>query len=237
MRIPNFLCAGIEVYKHEGLFHLTRSVFYSSLFFIFYKVIKQQNTFLFRDNKYHYFYSFVNKTWMNERCVEIPIVMEVVKRYHGKRILEVGNVLSNYFRFEHDIVDKYEIKSDVINEDAVSFNSTQKYDLIISISTLEHIGLDEELKDDMKIPRTIDNLKGLVNPNGGMIIVTLPLGYNPALDKLLKNEKIKFTMSHYLIRISKGNEWKEASWEDVQCVKYGSPFPAANGLVIGIIRT
>jgi hypothetical protein len=38
----------------------------------------------------------------------------------------------------------------------------------------------------MKIPRAIENLKDLITSRGGTIIITLPLGYNPVLDKLLK---------------------------------------------------
>ena len=87
----------------------------------------------------------------------------------------------------------------------------------------------------MKIVRAIENMKSLVRPNGGMIVVTFPLGYNFALDKLLKDKVIQFTEQYYLVRISKGNEWKEASWKDVQNAKYGKPFPFANALVIGII--
>jgi len=41
---------------------------------------------------------------------------------------------------------------------------------------------------------------------------------------------------YLLLRISKGNEWKEASWEDLQGAKYNTPFPFANGLLIGTIE-
>jgi hypothetical protein len=67
------------------------------------------------------------------------------------------------------------------------------------------------------------------------MIITLPLGYNSALDQLLKDGIIRFSKQYNLVRISKGNEWKEASWEDVQGAKYNTPLPFANGLLIGII--
>ena len=226
----------IKISKEEGVSFTIRTGFKHLLYFIYYTQLKRHDsTFSFQGHEYPYFYSFFNSTWISERCVEIPIVMEIVKKNYGKKILEIGNVLSHYFSFEHFIVDKYEIANGVINQDIVDFKSTEKYDLIVSISTLEHVGWDEIPPDDMKIPRAIVNLKSLVRPNGGMIIVTLPLGYNFALDKLLKNKVIQFTKQYYLIRISKGNEWKEASWKDVQDAKYGQPFPKANALVIGII--
>jgi hypothetical protein len=88
----------------------------------------------------------------------------------------------------------------------------------------------------MKIPRVIENLKTLTTSRGGTIIITLPLGYNSALDKLLKEGAISFSKQYYVLRISKGNEWKEVLWEDVNDAKYNTPFPFANGLLIGIIE-
>jgi hypothetical protein len=68
-----------------------------------------------------------------------------VKRYKERNILEIGNVLSHYFPVNHDIVDKYEKADGVINQDVVHFYSPKKYDLIVSVSTLEHVGWDEDL--------------------------------------------------------------------------------------------
>ena len=207
--------------------------FYSLLYFIYCRKIKRHNTILVLGKNYHYFDTV--KTWHGERAVEIPIVMEMVRKYQGKNILEIGNVLSHHVRFEHDILDKYEIAKGIINEDVVDFRPNKRYDLIVSISTLEHVGWDEKPRDNMKIPRAIENMKALITSRGGMIIITLPLGYNSALDKLLKDGIIRFSKQYHLVRISKGNEWKESSWEDVQVAKYNTPLPFANGLIIGII--
>lgn len=161
--------------------------------------------------------------------------MEMVRKYEGGNLLEIGNVLSHHVRFEHDVIDRYEIAKGVKNEDVVDFKSEKKYDLIVSISTLEHVGWDEKPRDDLKIPRAIENLKTLITPRGGTIIITFPLGYNSVLDKLVKDGVIRFSKLYHLLRISKGNEWKEAAWEDVQDVRYNTPLPFANGLLIGII--
>jgi hypothetical protein len=206
--------------------------FLSLLYFVYCRKVRRQNTILFQGKAYRYFDT--DKTWYNERAVEIPIIMELVRKYLGKNILEIGNVLSHHIRFEHDIIDKYEIAKGVTNADVVDFKSEKKYDLIVSISTLEHVGWDEKPRDDMKIPRAIENLKTLAS-RGGTIIVTLPLGYNTALDQLLKDGIIRFSKQYHLVRISKGNEWKEASWDDVQDARYNAPLPFANALLIGII--
>ena len=216
-----------------------RYAFHSSgflylLYFIYCRKIKRHNTILILGNTYRYFDTV--KTWDGERAVEIPIVMDMMRKYRGKNILEIGNVLSHHVKLEHDILDKYETGKGVINKDIVEFKSEKKYDLIISISTLEHVGWDEKPRDDKKIPRPIDNMKTLISSGGGTIMITVPLGYNPTLDNLLKGGSIQFSKQYHLIRLSKGNEWREASWEDVLAAKYNSPMPFANGLLIGIIE-
>jgi hypothetical protein len=206
--------------------------FRNLLYFIYCRKIRRHNTFVL-EKTYWYYDTF--KTWHGERAVEIPIVTEMVRKYQGKNILEIGNVLSHHLEFEHDILDKYENAKGVINEDVVDFKSQKKYDLIVSISTLEHVGWDEKPRDDLKIPRAIENLKTLITSRGGMIIITLPIGYNSVLDQLLKDGMIRFSKQYNLVRISKGNEWKAASWKEVQNAKYNTPLPFANGLLIGII--
>jgi hypothetical protein len=64
--------------------------------------------------------------------------MEMVRKYQGTNILEIGNVLSNHVRFEHDVLDKYEFVKGIINEDVVDFRPEKRYDLIVSISTLDY---------------------------------------------------------------------------------------------------
>lgn len=224
-RLP--IAPGVRYAFHSSGFHYL-------MYFIYCRKIKRHKTFLVLGNTYRYFDTV--KTWHGERAVEIPIVMDMMRKYQGKNILEIGNVLSHHVKLEHDVLDKYEIAEGVTNADIVDFTSEKKYDLIISISTLEHVGWDEKPRDDTKIPRSIDNMKTVISSRGGTIMITVPLGYNPTLDKLLKDGTIQFSKQYHVIRISKGNEWREASWEDVLAAKYNTPMPFANGLFIGIIE-
>jgi hypothetical protein len=219
---------GIKFTIGSGLKRLSHLVYYI-------KFKSHKKTFVFRGHEYRYFHHYYNTTWYNERAVEIPIIVEMVERHLGREILEVGNVLSHYVKTDHDIIDKFERGAHIANKDVVDFKSTKSYDLIISISTLEHIGWDESPRDDTKIIRALDNLKSLLSKTGIMII-TLPVGYNIVLDKLLKMRVIQFDDQYYLKRISKSNEWIEACSEDLDSVQYGSPFPGANGLLIAIIK-
>ena len=118
--------------------------------------------------------------------------------------LEIGNVLSNYFNFPHDIVDKYEIAPGVINEDVVTFSPAKSYDYIVSVSTLEHVGWDEQPREPGKLARSVNHLKTLLK-NGGQMLVTMPLGYNPHLDEWVSSQHTGFDEVRYLLRVSANN--------------------------------
>lgn len=96
----------------------------------------------------------------------------MLQQYAGKRVLEVGNVLSNYSSITHDVLDKYESSDGVINEDIICFNHGKQYDLIICISTLEHIGWDEIPREPKKIHTAIKQMKKLLSPMGTIMITT-----------------------------------------------------------------
>ncbi len=221
-----------QAIKDKGIFYVIKRASSIWIYLIYHKLFSKQKNFTFRGKSYSYFYNIINNTWMNERSIEVPIVMEIVNQNKGKRILEIGNVISNYYKVPHDIVDKYEKAPNVINQDVVDFKTNEKYDLIVSISTLEHVGWDEEPRDDKKIPKALENLKNCLKPKGTMI-VTLPLGYNQALNLHLKHGTIEFHEQYYLLRTG-NNSWREASWDEVKETTFGNPYPGANGLVVGI---
>jgi SAM-dependent methyltransferase len=205
------------------------------------RIFNSRCKFVFQKKEYRYFFHKYNVTWRNERTVEVPIVWRIIDSFKGN-ILEVGNVLSHYFEFEHDIVDKHEKAIGVINEDVTEINTSKKYDLIVSISTLEHVGWDEEpnekrtVDDPEKIFQAINKLKSLLNP-GGKIVVTLPLGYNPHLDELLRSGKLKFDDQFCLKRVSKNNKWIETDCKQALAnAKFNQGIPSAYELTIGIIN-
>ncbi len=206
----------------------------SFLWLIYFAIFRPSNTFVFRGESYPYLYSYNNFTFLNERAVEVPIVKKIWNQNTGRRILEVGNVLSQYYPVEHDVLDKYERVDGIINQDVVDFNPEKKYDLIICISTLEHVGWDERPKDPEKILRAIDNLKELLDKQGE-IIVTIPLGYNPAIDDLIRKGNIQFSELRCLKRISGNNRWIETEWQEVERSTYNNNYPRAEGIVIGKI--
>ena len=201
-------------------------------YYYYYWFYRQPASFTFNGTVFPYFYHKYNATWRTERIVEVPIILDWMKRFEGKNILEVGNVLSHYIPIQHTVIDKYEKAPNVINSDIVGFQPGCKYDLIVSISTLEHVGFDETPQEGTKILHAWENLYGLLNVNG-TLVVTLPIGYNSKLDQFLHLNQMPFTHKKYLKRLTKSNKWGEVAWQDIQDARYGHPFPGANGLVIG----
>lgn len=241
----------IKAYKREGLFYLLRespTVIFRYLLASYYKKFRSSEGFKFHGKSYRYLFHPYVTTWRNERAAVIPIIWDIVKtsRQQGKRILEVGNVLSYYFEVDHDILDKYETLDGVINEDIVDYNPSKRYDVIISILTLSTVGWYEDIEarrtgtdshwvchqDPNKVLRAIDNLFRLLDP-GGQIVAVLELGYNPEMDRLLKSGELRFDKHYYLKRIS-GYRWKEVNGLDFNEIKYDKSIPSASEVLIGI---
>jgi hypothetical protein len=221
------------IFRYLFYFPIITPLRYLAGLFLIY--LRSSKTFVFCGKDYQYFYSFRGKTFLHERAVEIPIALEKIRSYEGHRILEVGNVLAQHGSPPHDIVDKYEKAPGVMNEDVVDFTPREPYDLIISISTLEHVGWDEVPMDSDKIPRAFDNLVRCLSA-GGELFVTFPLGFSVFMDDAFKNKTIRFTETFYLRRVSRLNEWRQVAWEEVHEACYGAPYPYANGLVVGIYK-
>ena len=192
-------------------------------------------SFTFRGKSYRYFWHRYNATWRNERAVEIPIARGFVDSVPAEKVLEIGNVLSHYGPVAHQVVDKYEKAEGVSNEDVCDFRSDRKYELILSVSTLEHVGFDEEPKDETKVLRAFENLRSLLAP-GGRLVVTIPLGYNPSLDQMISERQIRFAEWVYLKRKPHRNEWREVHADEVQPPHYDRSAFIAHELLVGIIE-
>ncbi len=194
----------------------------------------RRETFTLNGRRYSYHAGLYNMTWQNERTVEIPIITEAVAARKGARTLEVGNVLAHYGVAGHTVVDKYERAPGVVNADILDFTDPEGFDLIVSISTLEHVGFEEEVPEPAKPARVLSHLKSLL-ASGGEAIITFPLGYNPSLDNLVRSEPQLFGQMSFLARTSNANAWTEVDAEAVSSARYGSPYPSANALVIATI--
>lgn len=172
-----------------------------------------------------------NTTWLNERALEITIGLLKLSQYNPKDVLELGNVLALYGRIKHVVVDKYEKASGAINEDIMNYRNPRKFKLIISISTLEHVGRDEVPRESGKALLAIERLKKMLAP-GGTLLFTFPLGHNKILDQAIIHNKVNLSKCTLFVRSSLNNDWITRPLNQARNIRYNYPFPHANGVIV-----
>jgi hypothetical protein len=182
--------------------------------------------------EYPYYVHPYNHTWANERAVEISVVRPLLGPVHPSAVLEVGNVLSHYLDCGHTVVDKWERcrYRPVINSDLLEYDPNRRFDLVVSISTLEHVGWDESPRKEASVIAAIRKLRSLLTPDG-KALVTIPVGYNHYLDRTLPTLVGDTLSVQCLKRISYENEWGEVDLDEALRCRYGEPFPNANAVV------
>lgn len=195
---------------------------------LFRKLFFKPSSFKFNSRDYAYFSHPYNGTWMNERAIEIPLILEQVAAHSPEAVLEVGNVLSHYFKSSHLVVDKYERRADVISQDILEVDLPRKFDCIVSISTLEHVGWDEMPRVPRKHLQAIVKMKSLLLP-GGKMFATIPLGYNPSFDEDLFSGGLGCDQVDYFKRLT-STAWRESVQAEVLDSSYGKKYRAADGL-------
>lgn len=199
-------------------------------------LFKEKRGFTFGDKAYRQFYHRYNMTWVTERGIEIPIIRNYINqaKNQGERMLEVGNVMPHYYKADWDVLDKFEKGRGVINRDIADFRPHKKYGLIVSISTFEHIGYDDESTTNSgdKIKKAFNNLKENCLKAGGTAVITVPLGYNPEMDGLIFANWFGFRCLRFMKRISK-KDWKEVPINEARGARYSKPFPYANFVAFG----
>lgn len=173
----------------------------------------------------------------SERIVEIPCALDFIQRYSrpDQRMLEVGNSLGSLCECERDIVDKYESSAKVINEDILTFDAGSGYDLIVSVSTLEHVGFDEA-RHESAFEKAMRKLADQDLRVGGHMLITVPLGYNPEVDSVVLRDYRSSPHLTLLRRVSANNLWKECSPIEILrsggLPQYGSEFAGASVVAI-----
>ncbi len=208
-----------------------------------YALLTNQSSFTFCEKKYTYAFSRYGATWSTERAVEVPIFLDVLNKAlaEKKTILEIGNVMEHYMPAKHTglwaVVDKYEVAPDIINQDIAEFSRDTKYNFILSVSTMEHVGFDEEDKDNNKIIKAIDNIvQNLLTPDG-IFIFSVPFGFNPTMDEIVFGRKIKLSDVCFMKRY-KMLDWKQVDEYEVKNSQYGNIYyGSADAVAIAVINS
>lgn len=209
--LSRLLRRGRQIWEGKGLRGIAAASIDKSLVYASYPVrvrLLRNMGFRFRGAELPYFAHHYNATWRSERIVEIPLADQFMRTRQEQRGLEVGNVLSHYRPTSHRVLDKYERSADVLNVDVLDYRPDERWDFIISISTLEHVGWDEEPKDEGKTLRAVRHLRSLLAPDGRMF-VTVPRGYHPGLDAAIRDRALDPIWEGFLTRPMDRNAWHE----------------------------
>jgi hypothetical protein len=185
--------------------------------------------FTFDGRELPYFYDRYNNTWLNERAVEVPLARAALA--HGGDMLEVGNVLGHYGHLGHEVVDKYERAPGVQNIDVLDLDRARRWDVVISISTIEHVGVDDTPKDPTRGVAAMQLLADAVRP-GGTLLVTIPVGYNPVLDAALVGGEIPGVRTRGLLHVNSGARWREVPAAEAAQCPYDYGARSACGLLV-----
>jgi hypothetical protein len=192
-----------------------------------------QRMFELDGKSYPYHVAHGNRTWDNERAVEISVGWAAVQAYdRPETIIEVGNVLGHYFDIGHMVLDKFERHRCVTwNEDVLDFQPPFVPELIVSISTLEHVGHGQGSRQPEKFRRAVEATIGWLAP-GGRLLFTVPLGYNPGVLEFLEDPSPEVTSVRFMRRTTLDNLWEQTSLPEVRDYRYDKPFRCANALAI-----
>ncbi|RSK52909.1 hypothetical protein [Bacillus canaveralius] len=219
------------------------------------------DSFFFKDKKFSYNKIPINN--ISERAIEVPIGLDFLEQNKTGRILEVGHVLSSYETaaniVQRDILDKFEVAANVLNLDLMDFHPENKYDAIISISTVEHIGQStdptgaygesSQLKDHEAPLKAIVKIYNLLKVNGKAII-SVPFGCLSDLGWLIQfgDKYLQLLFTKYLLPendvtisffkksdmdLSLNNPrqiWEQCTKEELSYTRFNQPFPFANGI-------
>ena len=174
-----------------------------------------------------------NSSFRNERTVEISVARWFLDQAPSGRVLEIGNVLGHYGLRGHDVVDRYETVRGVVNADILEFVPAELYDTVLTVSTLEHVGQDEDPRAPERAIAAFERFDGLARPDG-RVLITIPVGYNATLDDAIRTRRVRMPLETVLMRIDRANHWVETTLEDGFSRRYGTPYPNANAVYVGM---
>ena len=193
--------------------------------------MRSELTFTLGQKRLSYRDAWHNWTWLNERSVEIPVAEDALAGLPGRRVIELGAVMTHYGSHSHRVVDKYEVGPGVEQLDIFDLPPEPVYDLVLCISTLEHVGWDEPSRDAELALRAAEHLKRLVAP-GGELLITVPVGYHPRLDAAIRSGEVEFDDVRALRCDYPSMIWAEVDSSTVDDARYDELIYRAEAVLI-----
>lgn len=149
-------------------------------------------------------------------------------------VLEVGNVLGHFGSPGHTVVDKYDSGPGVLNQDILDYYPGRTFAAIVAVSTLEHVGFDRPETPDPDAPaKALAALRRLLSPDG-VLLVTVPIGYNAGLDASIAAGDFSCERQFCLQRVSVDNDWVQTDLQQALTSRYGAPYADGNAVFVGL---
>jgi SAM-dependent methyltransferase len=123
----------------------------------------------------------------------------------------------------------------VLNRDVLELDGLGPFDLIVAVSTLEHVGWDERPRQPAKAVSAAHALLGKLAP-GGRLFLTVPAGYNPSFDAALRAGELPLSQTGALRRTGPGASWSEVEPDEVWSAPYDFLLYRANGLLLAFVE-
>lgn len=181
---------------------------------------------------YPYLSATYGTTRMTERAVEVPIALSLLNE--AVNVLEIGAVLPHYLPCwpnpAHTVIDLYEVYPGVVNADVLTYEPDGYFDLIICISTLDHLNNAKEVRT------AVNNMKSWLRKDG-LLFITIPANQPPSvgggawLDSLVLDGVFDMNLTR-MDKVSPHNH----GWQQVDThgggKAYGDPTSFANTLYL-----
>jgi hypothetical protein len=190
-------------------------------------------TFTFRGTSLPYFFHRHNCGWPPLRCTERVVELAVADRWlsqqEGTQVVEVGAVTPYYWPGRvRQVIDPTDPHPAVTKRDSV-FDVSLAEQTVLSISTIEHIGLGDYGLSGAQ-PELAGKALAKIFAETRAFLVSAPVGYNAALDRILfEGDFPGDVQASYLRRVA-DVAWREETDREAVRLAYGPR--GSNGLVI-----
>jgi hypothetical protein len=185
-------------------------------------------TFEYNGRVYPYITAEYQSTRKNERAVELPIALHYYNE--AGAVMEVGAVLPHYIpgwpKRAHPCIDLHEQFPAVINADVLTYEPMHMIDLVICVSTLDHLNNADE------VITAVERMKSWLVP-GGLLFATIPanqpskVGGGPWLDDVVLSGALDMTMYRMDKVDPAGHNWQQVDMS-TPAKQYGHPTTWAN---------
>ena len=170
-------------------------------------------TFEFAGRVFKLFVSNHNCGWpparMTERAVELALADRWLESVDAARVMEIGAVTPYYWpRRVPCVVDPFD-PHPLVTTKASLFDVDLSAGPLLSISTLEHVGIsDYGFPVDHSL---VEKAFRKVFQESQSFLITVPVGYNETMDNLLfeSDASRDDIVVRYLVRSALGNDWRE----------------------------